>query len=218
MSAPASVTIILKRVLKVKEKLNIMVNFESENLILRLWFLMHRIRTLLKISEDQIYNEYNLTTEQFSMLATIKYLDSPARPTDIAQWLGRSPNSVSMIIDRMIKAGLIRRIRDRSDRRVVNVTITSKGENALKLATRVGWDFIQEILSPLSYEDRQTYVRLHETIRYEIFKYLNPEVNVEEMVENEVDQHANLMERLIQPSLPSTHQAKRRGGERGKTR
>jgi DNA-binding MarR family transcriptional regulator len=193
------------------------VNFESENLILRLWFLMHRIRTLLKMCEDQIYSEYNLTTEQFSVLSTIKYLDSHARPTDMAQWLGRSPNSISMIVDRMIKAGLIRRIRDRSDRRVVNVTITSKGENALKLATRAGWEFIQKILSSLPDEDRQTYIRLHETTRYEIFKYLNPGVNVDEMIRNEVDQHTNMMERLILYSLPSTPQAKHRRGEKRKT-
>jgi len=193
------------------------VNFESENLILRLWFLMHRIRTLLKMCEDQIYSEYNLTTEQFAVLATIKYLDSPARPTDIAQWLGRSPNSISMIVDRMVKAGLVRRIRDRRDRRVVNVVITSEGENALKPATRAGWEFIQEILSSLPYEDRQTYVRLHETIRYELFKYLNSGVNVEEMVENEVAQHANLMERLILYTLPSSPEAKRQGGKKGKT-
>jgi len=40
-------------------------------------------------------------------------------------------------------------------------------------------------------------------------------VNVEEMVGNEDEQHANLMERLIQYALPFTPEAKRQGSEKG---
>ena len=192
------------------------INFENGNLILRLWYVSHRTRALLKKCEDQIYSEYNLTTEQYSVLAAIKHIGGTARPTDIAQWLGRSTNAVSMIIDRMVKAGLLRRVRDRSDRRVINVSITSKAENALKPAIRAGWEFIQKITSPLSNEDKHTFIKLHDTLRYEIFKYLNPGANVEEMARNDDESHANLMERLIQYALPSTPVAKRQGDEKGK--
>jgi len=193
------------------------INFEDGNLVLRLWYVSHRTRTLLKMCEDQIYSEYNLTTEQYAVLAAIKHIGGPARPTEIARWLGRSTNSISMIVDRMVKAGLVRRVRDRSDRRVVNVSITSKGENALKPAILAGWEFIQKITSPLAYEDKHTFIRLHDMLRDEIFKYLNPGVNVEEMARNEDEQHANLMERLVQYALPSTPEAKRQGSEKGKT-
>jgi DNA-binding MarR family transcriptional regulator len=180
-------------------------NFEEDgNLILRLWYMSHRTRALLKMCEDQIYGEYNLTMEQYAVLAAIKHIGGPARPTDIARWLGHSPNSISMIVDRMVKAGLVRRIRDRRDRRVVNVSITSKGEKALKPAILAGWEFIQKITSPLADEDKHNFIRLHETLRCEILKYLNPGTNVEELAINEDEQHANLMERLIQYSLPST--------------
>jgi len=192
------------------------VNFESGNLILRLWYVSHRTRALLKMCEDQIYSEYNLTTEQYAVLAAIKHIGGPARPTEIARWLGRSTNSISMIVDRMVKAGLVRRVRDRSDRRVVNVSITSKGENALKPAILAGWEFIQKITSSLAYEDKHTFIRLHDMLRNEIFKYLNPGVNVEEMARNEDEQHANLMERLVQYALPSTPEAKRQGSKKGK--
>jgi DNA-binding MarR family transcriptional regulator len=119
-----------------------------------------------------------------------------------------------MIVDRMVKADLLKRVRDRSDRRVVNVSITSKAENALKPATRAGWEFIQKITSPLSNEDKHAYVRVHEALRYEMLKYLNPGANIEEMARNENEQHANLMERLIQYALPSTPEVKRQGGKK----
>jgi len=179
---------------------------EDGNLILKLWYMSHRTRALLKMCEDQIYGEYNLTMEQYAVLAAIKHIGGPARPTDVARWLGRSTNTISMIVDRMVKAGLVRRVRDRRDRRVVNVSITSKAEKALKPAILAGWEFIQKITSALEYEDKHTFIRLHETLRYELLKYLNPGMSVEEIVRNEDEQHANLMERLIQYALPSPPQ------------
>jgi DNA-binding MarR family transcriptional regulator len=193
------------------------VNLESANLILRLWFLLHRDYALLRGCEDQIYGEKGLTMEQYATLVAIKYLNDPVRPTDVARWIGRRTNSVSMMIDRMVKTGLVRRERDRKDRRVVRLIITSKAENALKPATRAGWEFIQKIMLPLSDEDRQTFARLLEMLRYETLNYLNPGEDIEEMVRNDDKSHVNLRGRLVQRGLTSTPQAKRQGGKKRKT-
>jgi len=193
------------------------VNYESENLVLRLWFLAHRTRDVLRTCEDRVFGEYGLTSEQYSVLVTIKYLQEPVRVTDLAHWLERSTNSVSMIVDRMVKAGLLTRKRDRGDRRVVNVFITSKGENALKPATKAGWNLIREILSPLSDEDRRAFVNLHETVKYKALQYLNPGLDIEEMRRNEITNQPDAMKRLAQYISTSMPQAKRQGGKKGKT-
>jgi DNA-binding MarR family transcriptional regulator len=193
------------------------VNYESEKLVLRLWYITHRTCDWLSRCEDRVFGEYNLTTEQYAVLSTIKYLDEPVRITDIARWLERSTNSVSMIVDRMVKAGLLRRVRDRIDRREVRVIITSKGETALKPAILAGWEFIGKILSPLSQEDRHTLLSLLETMKYEAFKHLHPGADIEEMRRNEITGQANLVERLIQYTSTSTPKAKRQDGGKGKT-
>ena len=193
------------------------VNYESEKLVLRLWYMTHRTCDWLGRCEDKVFGEYGLTTEHYAVLATIKYLNEPVRITDIARWLERSTNSVSMIVDRMVKAGLLKRVRDRSDRREVRVTITSKGETALKPAVLAGREFIGKILSPLSSEDRHTLLSLLETVKYRAFEYLNPGVDIEEMKRNEITGQANLVERLVQYTSPSTPRAKRQGGGKGKT-
>jgi DNA-binding MarR family transcriptional regulator len=164
-----------------------------------------------------MYGEKGLTMEQYATLVAIKYLNDPVRPTDVARWIGRRTNSVSMMVDRMVKAGLVRRERDRRDRRVVRLIITSKAENALKPATRAGWEFIQKIMSPLSDEDRQTFARLLETLRYQTMNYLNPGEDIEEMVRNDDKSHVNLRGRLVQRGLTSTPQAKHQGGKKRKT-
>jgi DNA-binding MarR family transcriptional regulator len=187
--------------------------FEHENLVLKSWLLVHRTVDLLRACEDRVLREYNLTTEQYAVLISIRYLghtNSCVRPTDIARWLAHSPNSISMIADRMVKAGLLRRQRDRHDRRVVHLLITSKGEEALKPANAASWEFVQKIYSQVSHEDGQTFVRLLETLEYAASAYLNPGADIEAITGNEAKSRDKLMERLIQYHPLSAPEAKRR--------
>jgi len=193
-------------------------NLESEIAVLKLWRQVYQTYTLLKKCEDQILAEYGLTTEQYSVLGAIDYFTGPTKITDVARWLERSTNSISMIVDRMVKAGLVRRIRDRSDRRVVHVVNTSKGENALKPATQASLAVIRKILLQLSYEDRNTLLSLLGTMKYEILTYLNPEIDIEEVKREELEQAANVKEWLNKYDLSSTPQVKRQGGEKRKTK
>jgi len=193
------------------------VDSESKNTVLRLWLLLHRVRDALVLCEDSIFREFGLTTEQFAVLAAVKSSDGSLRPTDLALVLERSPNSVSMLVDRMVKAGLGRRTRGKSDRRIVHVSLTTKGENALKPATSTGWEFIQKILSPISYKDKHVLASLLEIVKCELLGYLNPEVDMAEIIKNSVTNQPGLYERMIKNIFPSTPEAKRRGGKRGKT-
>ena len=193
-------------------------NFESVELALRLWRQVYQTYTLLKKCEDQIIEEYGLTTEQFAVLGAINYFSAPVKITDVARWLERSTNSISMIVDRMVKAGLVRRVRSTGDRRVVHVVNTSKGQAALKPATLESLEYIRKILSSLSHEEKSTLLSLLGTVKYETLKCLNPGVDIEEIKRNELKQAANLTKWLNEYGLPSTPQAKRQGGKKGKTR
>jgi len=169
--------------------------------------------------EDQIFGQYGLTMEHYSVLAIMKLFDKPMRPTDLARWLERSPNSVSMLVDRMVKVGLVRRVRDKTDRRVVHVLITSKGEESLKPATLEGVKFIREIMSPLSQKDQSTLINLLELIKYKALEHLNPGISIEEMRENDITTHPELVKRLcryISSSAPE-EKSKRQDRKKGKT-
>jgi hypothetical protein len=122
-----------------------------------------------------------------------------------------------MIIDRMVKAGLVKRVRSTGDRRVVRLVKTSKAENALKPATLASLERIQKILSALSHEDQSTLLSLQRTIKYEMLKCLNTGVDVKEVKRNELKQEANLAKWLSKYGLISTPEAKRQRGKKGKT-
>jgi len=169
------------------------IKFEFKNTDKGAWVLLRQTYNLILKCEDRVFGEHGLTTEQHAVLMVIKHIDGPVRPTDVARWLDRSVNSVSMIIDRMVKAGLVRRVRDRKDRRTVFLNITSKAENAYVMATVAGWGLIQEILSPLSDKDKLTLIRLLETLRDKTYDYLGSEGVVEEVKRNETESIARLM-------------------------
>jgi len=194
------------------------VNFDPTDVTVKLWLLAFQTSDMLRACTEKLFSKYNITTEQYDVLVSAKYLGDRVNITDIASWLIRSTNSVSMIVDRMVKAGLVRRKRDKSDRRVVYVTITSKGENILELANPACWETILEILSPLSDEDRRTFVSLFEMVNYKALEYLNPGEDIEEMVRNRAERHAKLMERVPPYARSTIPEAKRQGGEKRKTK
>jgi DNA-binding MarR family transcriptional regulator len=194
------------------------VKSESANTVLRLWLLLHRVRDVLVQCEDSIFSEYGITLEQFSVLGQVKGRGgSPMRIIDLARVLERGPNSVSTLVDRMVKAGLVRRTRGKVDRRVVRVSLTSKGEDAIKLATPAGWEFIQKILSPMSDKDKDALTSLLETVTCDLRGYLNPEVDMAEIIEDSVTNRRNLYELMVKNVFPSGSEAKRQGGKKGKT-
>jgi len=118
-------------------------------------FMIHRTHNMLRRCEDKILAQHRLTTEQYDVLMAIKGLNAPVRITDVALLVVRSTNSVSMIVDRMFRAGLLNRVRDEDDRRTVHVSVTDEAETRLKTAMPAVQEFIREVLSELSHEDRK---------------------------------------------------------------
>ena len=192
-------------------------NSESGNRVLRLWLLLHRVWDGIVLCEDSIFGKYGLTTEQFSVLAAVKSRGGSLTPIGLATILARKPNSVSMLVDRMVKAGLVRRTRDRKDRRLVNVSLTSKGEKALEPAAPAGWEFIQKILSPLSDKDKQALNSMLEVLKCEIDAYLDPEADMTKIIKDSYTKQPRLYERMVKNIFPSGYEAKRKGREKGKT-
>jgi DNA-binding MarR family transcriptional regulator len=192
------------------------IKFKFENLDKGAWVLLRQAYNLILKCEDRVFSEYKLTTEQHTVLMAIKHISEPVRITDIARWVDRSVNSVSMIVDRMVKAGLVRRVRDRKDRRTVFVSMTNKAEKAYIPATAAGWGLIQEILSPLSDEDKRTLIRILEALRDKAYDYLESGEVVEEVrrSETKID---DFLKQAVKYKSPSTPKVKRQGDKKTKT-
>jgi len=184
-------------------------NSEREGTVFRLWLLLRRVGDALHLYQDSVFGKYGLSTEQLGVLAAIESI-GPLRPIDLAASLERAPNSMSMLVDRMVKAGLVRRTRDRKDRRAVFVSITDKGREAVEPAFPAGWDLIHKALSPLSYDEQRALASMLEKVKCVLLSLLNPEMNMAEIAENSVTRDANLYKRVSKKLLPSGYEVKRR--------
>jgi DNA-binding MarR family transcriptional regulator len=192
------------------------VKFKFGNIDKGVWLALRQTHNLVSRCEDQAFAEHGITTEQHSVLMVVKHIDGPVRPTDIARWLDRSVNSVSMLIDRMVKAGLVKRVRDKKDRRTIFVTMTDKAEKAYVLASVAGWELIQEILSPLADKDKHTLIKLLETLRDKTYDYLGSGEVAEEVRRSETGNIAQFVKQAAKYKSLPTPQAKRQGGKKKK--
>jgi DNA-binding MarR family transcriptional regulator len=167
------------------------VKFSFNHPYLKTWLLLHQTYNLVVRSEDNVFTRVGITTQQHSVLMAIRYMQTPVTPTDVANWLDRNPNGISMLIDRMEKDGLVKRIRDLRDRRSVRLEITEKGNEILNEATFVGWQLIEKILSSVQENELLLLTDLLEKIRSKAFENLNPDrIMTEIEIKNEEQQMA----------------------------
>jgi DNA-binding MarR family transcriptional regulator len=194
------------------------IKFRFKNVDKGAWVLLRQVPNLVSRCEDLVFSKYGLTTERHAVLMAIRHIDGPVRPTDVARWLDLSVNSVSMIIDRMVKAGLVKRVRDRKDRRTVFLSVTSKAERSYVLASVAGWELIQEILAPLSDKDKRVLIKLLETLRDKTYDYLGSGEVAEEVKRSEMENMAQLAKQAAKYKSLSAPEAKRKVAKRKRTR
>lgn len=92
----------------------------------------HRLRTFLRFSE-RAARECGITPQQHQlMLGVAGFTGSgTASIREIADFLQEKHNSVVGLVDRAVESGLVERTEGATDRRVVVVSLTGRGEEIL---------------------------------------------------------------------------------------
>jgi MarR family 2-MHQ and catechol resistance regulon transcriptional repressor len=165
------------------------VKFVFSNSQMAVWMLLHQTCYSVSKCEDAIYAGTGITTQQHAVLMAIKYADAPATPTQIAEWVDRNTNSITLIVDRMEKNGLVKRERDSRDRRSLRIAITEKGEDQLKKSAMTGWNLIKGMLDGLSEEELQLLAKLLEKVRTRAIQHRQNDKILKEVV---VDSQPNM--------------------------
>ena len=94
--------------------------------------------------------------EKFLVLLLISSIGKEANATGLSRLLDRNPNTLSTILDRMEKDGLVKKTRDTTDRRLVYVAMTEKGKKIVKAAKLTGDKLIEKFTGIFTPEERQT--------------------------------------------------------------
>ena len=117
---------------------------------LECWFDLQRAHDATRACLDNLLRSRGFMLEQCELCYTVLELrrdsDDPT-PANIARWLGKKSHSVSGLIDRATKAGLVTRERGTlGHRNLVRVVLTDKGYEANSALTDVYENVVQNIL------------------------------------------------------------------------
>ena len=108
------------------------------------------LRRFQRWSEDQAQAE-GLTHVQHQLLVAIKGHHGSLPPTvgDLASYLLLRPHSTVELVDRAEAAGLVERVPDTDDGRVVRVRLTSAGDRVVQQLSRAHLDRLRELAAVL---------------------------------------------------------------------
>lgn len=92
----------------------------------KLWRAAHAV----EVAANRHLSEHNLTISQFGVLEALYHL-GPLSQRQLADKILRSSGNLTMVIDNLERDGLVSRERVPTDRRVMSVTLTAKGQQLI---------------------------------------------------------------------------------------
>ena len=137
-------------------------NFKSEHqrAIINLIYTYNWITEKLKA----IFDKEGLTMQQFNILRILRGSDKPLSTLQIRERMLDKMSDTSRIVDRLLIKGLVRKVVCKTDKRLVDVTITEQGRSLLQNIDLQEPE-MNEIMQPLSAEEALTLNTLLDKIR-----------------------------------------------------
>jgi DNA-binding MarR family transcriptional regulator len=128
-----------------------------------LWILLSRVYHLIAMLRKLELSKYEILPVQSYILFVIKALGNETTPSHISEYVYQQRSSISDILNRMVKQGLIKKANKASGNKRVIVTLTDKGEKALKLSKNR--EYLHKVMSSLTDEEKQQLESAMEILR-----------------------------------------------------
>ena len=98
-----------------------------------LFIALRRITRAIDLHSKKLQRETGLTTSQLLVLEAVVKLDT-STPSNIAKEVQLSQATVTNLVDRLERNGLVLRRKSTADKRAVEVHLTEKGRHMVELA------------------------------------------------------------------------------------
>jgi DNA-binding MarR family transcriptional regulator len=128
-----------------------------------LWLLLHQTNVLLLKAREKELSKYRLTFDESSTLGIISRFEGPPTVSDISHLGIRGYHTISALIHRMEKRGLLKRERRSSKENPGGIRLTEKGQEALLLSSKR--ESITATMSTVIEEEREQFANLLKKIR-----------------------------------------------------
>jgi DNA-binding MarR family transcriptional regulator len=133
---------------------------EYQRAIINLIFTYNWTTEKLKV----IFDKEDLTMQQFNILRILRGSDKPLSTLQIRERMLDKMSDTSRIVDRLIIKGLAKKVTCKTDKRLVDVTITDKGKKVLQKIDEQE-DDMSKIFESLSEGEAKTLNKLLDKVR-----------------------------------------------------
>lgn len=120
-------------------------------------YLIHEVARLMKRRFEEEARVHGITLPQWRVLAQIA-LNEGITQVALAAATDTDPMTVSGVLDRLEKRGLVERYADPTDSRAKFARITAEGEEIFTTARKVGLSMYEAALEGVTPEERQTVI------------------------------------------------------------
>lgn len=103
----------------------------------------------------------NLSLQELNVLNAIGD-NEPCIMSDIAKQVSLSLSSVTVIVDKLVKAKLVKRIRNEEDRRVVHGSLTAEGKKIYQRQIEHVHDVVGKMFMVLTAEEQESLLKIFE--------------------------------------------------------
>lgn len=116
-----------------------------------LWVTLARARDAIYRCREIELAKYGISPEQALILLIVRSLNNYATPAEISRHIFRRPNTVSVMVNGMVKKGLLQKNKDSHRKNLVRLSLAEKGEEAYQCTTMR--ESITKIMSDMSEDD-----------------------------------------------------------------
>jgi len=121
-----------------------------------------RFRAALSDPDKATFHDavHSVTLGQMEALMLLHEAAEPLTMGELAEALGMTPSSASQLIERLVRLGLVERLREEDDRRVVRVVVTTGARRKFDAMVRVRLRALGQLTAALSDTELRTLVEL----------------------------------------------------------
>lgn len=118
-----------------------------------IWILLSRVYHLIAMLRKLELSKFNILPTQSYILFIIKALGDDTTPSKVSEFVYQQRSSISDILNRMVKQGLIKKTNNKGSNKRVIVTLTEKGEKALVRSKNR--EYLHKVMSSLTEEEKR---------------------------------------------------------------
>ncbi len=153
-----------------------MYDFNFSDATLTTWVLLRQTRSAMQKVAERKLAKSGLTPEQVDVLWICRDHPEPLIPAELARLMFREEQTITGLLNRLEREGLVRRIPKRKGKPFTELKITDKGREAAGAGIEVARALMTEIMSTLSAPEHEELQRVLRVLERKMAELLQMEL------------------------------------------